>query len=151
MTLFKVRPATIDDLDTLVYFTLAEAREAEGLELVPETVRRGVRAGLEDPAVSRYWLLESEADGPVGAISIVTEWSDWQAAYYWWIQSLYLEPGFRGRDLLAPLLKTVGREARREGALDLRLHVHQANERAIRAYRRAGFSQMPYDIMTFAL
>jgi GNAT superfamily N-acetyltransferase len=151
MTLFHVRPATLDDLDTLVSFTLAEAQEAEGLDLVPETVRRGVRAGLEDPAVSRYWLLEGEADGPVGAISIVREWSDWQAATYWWIQSLYLEPGFRGQDLLAPLLETVGREARREGALDLRLYVHQANERAIRAYRRAGFSQLPYDIMTLAL
>ena len=96
MTLFHVRPATLDDLDTLVSFTLAEAQEAEGLDLVPETVRRGVRAGLEDPAVSRYWLLEGEADGPVGAISIVREWSDWQAATYWWIQSLYLEPGSVG-------------------------------------------------------
>jgi GNAT superfamily N-acetyltransferase len=151
MTLFQVRPATLDNLDTLVSFTLAEALEAEGLDLVPETVRRGVRAGLEDPTVSRYWLLESPADGPVGAISIVREWSDWQAAYYWWIQSLYLEPGFRGRDLLATLLETVGREARREGALDLRLYVHRTNERAIRAYRRAGFTQLPYDIMALSL
>jgi len=38
MTLFHVRPATLDDLDTLVSFTLAEAQEAEGLDLVPETV-----------------------------------------------------------------------------------------------------------------
>ena len=151
MTLFQVRPATLDNLDTLVSFTLAEALEAEGLDLVPETVRRGVRAGLEDPNVSRYWLLESPAGGQVGAISIVREWSDWQAAYYWWIQSLYLEPGFRGRDLLATLLETVGREARREGALDLRLYVHRTNERAIRAYRRAGFTQLPYDIMALSL
>jgi len=37
MTLFQVRPATLDNLDTLVSFTLAEALEAEGLDLVPET------------------------------------------------------------------------------------------------------------------
>jgi len=35
---FHVRPATLDDLDTLISFTLAEAQEAEGLDLVPEPV-----------------------------------------------------------------------------------------------------------------
>jgi ribosomal protein S18 acetylase RimI-like enzyme len=38
-------------------------------------------------------------------------------------------------------------EARRQGGLDLRLYVHEKNERARAAYRKTGFAEMHYRIM----
>ena len=144
---FSVRGATLEDLETLVSFTLAEAWEAEGIEGSAERVRDGVKTGLKDPAVAAYWVLEGRDEGIVGSISAVTEWSDWNAGYYWWIQSLFIEPQFRGRDLMTLLIDAVREQARREKALALRLYVHQDNERAIRAYQRQGFTEAPYQIM----
>lgn len=40
------------------------------------------------------------------------------------------------------------RQAQAAGALQLRLYVHRSSERAIRAYRRCGFEEAPYVMMT---
>jgi ribosomal protein S18 acetylase RimI-like enzyme len=45
------------------------------------------------------------------------------------------------------LVETVREAAVRDQALDLRLYVHQGNERAIKAYRKAGFIDADYRIM----
>ena len=50
----KVRAATLDDLDALVQFTTGEAREAEGSQMVPETLARGIRTALEDPGAAAH-------------------------------------------------------------------------------------------------
>jgi GNAT superfamily N-acetyltransferase len=148
---FSVREATQEDLDFLVAFTLAEAREAEKLELDPRSAAAGVRAALLEAGVARYWVLEDREHKAVGSISAVKEWSDWRGGFYWWVQSLFIEPPFRGQGLARVLLEAVKGAARAEGALDLRLYVHQDNLRAIRAYEREGFRQAPYKIMRLGL
>ena len=146
-----VRDARLADLETLVAFTIAEAAEAEGVEIAAETIRTGVRAGLEDHSVSRYWVLESASDEALGSISVVREWSDWRAGYFWWIQSIYLAPDYRGQGLMVHLLEAVRTAAREEGALELRLYVHGGNTRALRAYEKAGFSHSDYRIMRMGI
>ncbi len=143
--MYRVRPATPSDLDLLTRFTHEEAREAEGRALDRETVRRGVREGLDGRA--RYWVLETGAGEPVGSASAVREWSDWKASHYWWVQSMYIDPGHRGRGLAGRLLEEIAREARLDGAPDLRLYVHGGNQAARAAYRRGGFEESPYRIM----
>ena len=142
-----VRPARMGDLETLVSFTLAEAMEAEASSKRAQTVRVGVRAGLEDARVSRYWVLETDEGAVVGSASVVREWSDWHAADYWWVQSMYVHPDWRGRGLSALLLEEVARQAQAAGALEVRLYVHEDNERAVAAYRRYGFVDAPYQVM----
>lgn len=143
--MYRVRPATPDDLDVLTGFTLEEAREAEGRACDRETVRRGVREGLDGQA--RYWIVETGEGEPVGSASAVREWSDWNASHYWWVQSMYVDPGHRGRGLAGRLLEEIARAARRDGAPDLRLYVHGANEAALGAYRRGGFEESSYRIL----
>ena len=145
---YVVRRAQDKDLDSLVSFTLAEAREAEGAELDPSIVRRGVEAGLSNRAIAMYWVVESGQGEIVARASALREWSDWHAQYYWWVQSMYVAPDHRGRGLVEMLMGTVSAEARNRGAADLRLYVHEQNSRAIRAYRRCGFSGLPYRIMS---
>lgn len=142
-----IRRAALEDLETLVGFTLREGRETEGEELDPETVHRGVRAAFENDPPSTYWVAESEPGRVVGSISIVTEWSNFRGGPYWWIQSLYILPEYRGTGLVDRLVDFVAGEAREAGALDLRLYVLESNPRAIAAYRRIGFESAPYTIM----
>jgi len=146
-----IRRADLADLEQLVEFTLAEAEEAEGAGQDREKARRGIRKALEDESVALYWVIENRKEGLVGNISVVKEWSNWKAGNYWWIQSLYIKPAHRGRGLLQSLLKTITESAVQGGALDLRLYVHQDNERAIRAYRKAGFVDAQYRIMRLGL
>jgi ribosomal protein S18 acetylase RimI-like enzyme len=82
----------------------------------------------------------------VGSISVVREWSNWQAGFYWWIQSLYVSPIHRGRGVTALLMREVQEAARQENALDIRLYAHAGNIRAIRAYRKLGFEPSDYKI-----
>ena len=148
---YKVRNAKLNDLENLVEFTIAEANEAEGIDKASDKIRRGIKAGLENPSIARYWVLENENQEPVGSVSVVKEWSDWNCAFYWWIQSMYLLPGHRGKGLMNNLLQEVKNVAMTEDAIELRLYVHRNNKRAIKAYRKSGFSDSDYDIMILRL
>jgi ribosomal protein S18 acetylase RimI-like enzyme len=145
--MYTIRQAGLTDLDTIVDFTLDEAREAEGLDIDAAGVRRGVLAGLEDPSVATYWLAVSADGEVVASTSAVREWSNFNGRHYWWVQSLFIVPEHRGRGLVDLLLDTVAEAARAAGAIDLRLYAHSANRRAIDAYRRFGFDESEYVIM----
>ncbi len=145
---YIIREAVKEDIDTLVTFTLEEAREAEGTELDPVAVGRGVQAAFEDPPLAAYWVAEAPNNCVAGSTSVVTEWSDFRGGHYWWIQSLFILPEHRGTGLVRLLLDHITVVAKAHGALDVRLYAHNANERALRAYRRCGFEVAPYTIMT---
>ena len=147
----QTRKATLADLDQLVSFAVAEATEAEGISKMHERVREGIKTALCDDSFAIYWVLEQGGAEVIGNVSVVKEWSNWNAGYYWWIQSIYVLPTFRGRGLMQKLIKTVKQAARNEKALDLRLYVHKTNKRAICAYRKTGFSDSEYKIMQLGI
>jgi GNAT superfamily N-acetyltransferase len=147
MTAYTIRSAVREDLDTIVGFTFTEAREAEGVELAADGVRRGVEGGFADPPLARYYVAETPQGEVVASISAVTEWSNFRGGHYWWVQSLFVMPAHRGRGLVDRLLDHLATVAATEGALDLRLYAHEANERAHRVYHRCGFRNAPYVIM----
>ena len=143
----KVREATIADLSRLVGFTLQEASEAEGIARDTKRLEQGVKAALEDRSIAMYWMLIDESEQAIGSVSALKEWSDWNAGYYWWIQSMYIMPTHRGRGYMTTLLEVVEQEMKRQNGLELRLYVHKSNHVAVRAYEKAGFQNSPYNIM----
>jgi L-amino acid N-acyltransferase YncA len=146
MSGYTIRSARAGDLDTLVEFTFHEAREAEGAHLAVARVTAGVQAAFSPRPPARYWVAEQDGS-VVASTSIVTEWSDFHGREYWWVQSIYIVPAHRGSGLLNQLLDHLSSEAQATGALELRLYVHDENQRAIKAYRRCGFTEAPYVIM----
>lgn len=148
---YSIRAARMDDLETLVAFSLQEAVEAQNRELEQATVWEGVRAGLENPEIARFWVLEDSQAGRIGSVSIFREWSDWNNGFYIWIQSMFIRPEFRGQGLMHLLLEAVFEYTRAQRALELRLYVHEENEHAIRAYRRTGFVDTHYRMMAMDL
>ena len=144
----KVRKAELRDLQCLVKFTANEALDAEGKEKSTANLEVGIRKALEDTSIALYWVLVDDNDRPCGSVSAVKEWSDWNAGYYWWIQSMYLAPETRGKGLMQKLLDAVNVEMKQQNGLELRLYVHEQNAVAIKAYEKAGFNHSPYQIMT---
>lgn len=144
----RVRQALISDLSTIVDFISEEAIEAEGRKQDRATLERGIGTALIDNSVARYWLLVDDTDEACGCTSVVKEWSDWNAGFYWWIQSMYIAPAYRGQGYLDVLIGTVANAARSEHCLELRLYVHNQNKSAMRAYEKVGFTNSPYVIMS---
>ena len=145
---YTIREARLSDVQTLIAFTLEEAREAEAAALDVVAVTRGIQAAFESAPPVRYWVAEDSHGRIVASTSIFTEWSDFRGGYYWWIQSLFISPSHRGRGLVERLLDYLANEASSSAALELRLYAHESNQRALRVYRRCGFASAPYVIMS---
>ena len=141
-----VRPAGERDLELLVGFNRALARETEGLDLDPDRLRAGVRAVLGDAARGSYLVAEA-AGRAVGALLVTREWSDWRAGWFWWIQSVYVEPEHRRRGVYGELHREVAARARRAGDVrGLRLYVDRANAGARATYLALGMAPSHYDL-----
>ena len=139
------RPAGAQDLEWLIAGNLALAEETERMRLDEETLRRGIRALLESRAPGRYWVAELDCR-VVGQLLITFEWSDWRNRMVWWIQSVFVVPDARGRDVLRTLYNTARREALAAGAGGLRLYVDTTNLRAQAAYAALGMNGDHYRV-----
>ena len=139
-----IRPATLEDAAHIVSFNKALASETEGKTLDARTITVGVREALADPSRSLYFL--AEVDGEVVGQTMVTfEWSDWRNAFFWWIQSVYVDARFRRRGVFRALHEHVRREAHsRPEVCGLRLYVHHDNHRAMKTYAQLGMPQSDY-------
>lgn len=139
-----IRNAEPRDASVIADFNRAMAKETEGLILDPDKAESGVRAVLEDPSLGFY--LVAEMDGRiVGQMMITFEWSDWRNATFWWLQSVYVEPGRRRRGVFRELYETVRQRARADvGICGLRLYVESGNEGAQRTYEMLGMVRTPY-------
>ena len=143
-----VREARPDDLDAIVTFNAALARETEGKDLDLDVLGRGVRAALADPTRLRYWVALSPVTGAIaGQAGVTREWSDWRNGWIWWFQSVYVHPDARGRGTFRALhgqIRTAARAA--QDVVGLRLYVEHANDAARRTYVALGLDPGGYHV-----
>lgn len=141
-----IRAAGAVDVPVITEFIIAQALESEGLRLDPETARRGVAHAVAHPQQGRYFV--AECDGRViGQLMITGEWSDWRARVFWWIQSVYVHPDYRGRGIFRRLYRHVESLAQQDpGICGLRLYVHRDNHRAMAAYEKLGMRATNYRV-----
>lgn len=138
------RRATARDLDFLVKATRGNAWETERLKLDPKVVRPAVQLLLKDPVRGRAFVVEDEGT-VIASLYVTYEWSDWHGAWYWWIQSLFVEPARRGQGVYTTLYRFVQEQARKAGNVrSIRLYVEKQNEKGLRAYRGHGMAEAPY-------
>lgn len=139
-----VRGAVVADAELVAAFNARMARETEAKELDPERLLRGVRAVFERPERGRYFVAERDGRG-VGCCLITPEWSDWRAAEFWWLQSVYVLPEERGRGVFRALYDHVLGAARARGDVcGLRLYVEHENRRAQAVYEAVGMPESHY-------
>jgi GNAT superfamily N-acetyltransferase len=141
-----IRHASPSDIPAIVAFNSAMARETEGKTLDPETLGRGVGAAFDDSAKGSYFIAEDEGV-PVGCLLITYEWSDWRNGYFWWIQSVFVQPAYRRQGVYTMLHRFVESTARqRADVRGIRLYVDRDNVRAQRVYQALGMTRARYDM-----
>ena len=141
-----IRSARAADADTLVDFNARMARETEGLSLDPAVLSPGVRAALADPAKAIYFVAES-GGRVIGQLMITHEWSDWRNGDVWWVQSVYVHPDHRRQGVFRALYDHARGEAKKAGAVGLRLYVEENNAAALAVYRQLGMGMTHYRVM----
>jgi GNAT superfamily N-acetyltransferase len=135
-----IREATIDDVRTIVEFNRQLAIETESKELDPAVLTLGVERALAQPELCRYFVAELGAE-VVGQTMITYEWSDWRNGLFWWIQSVYVHPRYRGGGVFRALHDYISTLAKAEPNISgLRLYVDQHNHAAMATYQRLGLA-----------
>jgi GNAT superfamily N-acetyltransferase len=139
-----IRLAHNGDTESLVAFNQAMALETEGKQLDPNKIGPGVAAVFADEKKGFYVVAESDGD-IVGGLMVTFEWSDWRNAWFWWIQSVYILPGARGKRIYSRLYDFVKQRALGQGNVcGFRLYVENDNYHARKVYEKLGMEGSHY-------
>ncbi|MDA0836759.1 MAG: GNAT family N-acetyltransferase [Planctomycetota bacterium] len=143
---YKVRLANAEDAEAIVQFNAMMAKETEDRDLDMETLRRGVRSVFARGDRGFYVVAVSE-DQVIAQLMVTFEWSDWRAAWFWWIQSVYVIPERRREGIYRGLYKFVKRlSVKRGGVCGFRLYVARENDIARSAYLSLGMDNSRYEM-----
>jgi len=141
-----IRPASESDATVISEFNSLMAKETEGKSLPPERITDGVEAILDDSSKGLYFVAEEDAQ-VVGQLMITYEWSDWRNGNFWWIQSVYVMEGHRGKGVFKSLYNHVMSLAKgRKDVCGIRLYVKKHNERARKSYEKLGMKKTDYEL-----
>jgi ribosomal protein S18 acetylase RimI-like enzyme len=140
-----IRPAKLSDATAMVEFNQAMARETEGKHLDRDILMGGVEAVFHAEDKGFYVIAESVDGVIVGGLMVTFEWSDWRNGWFWWIQSVYVLPDYRGRKIYRGLYEFVKQKAAEaKNVRGFRLYVEKENERAQKVYEKLGMEASHY-------
>jgi ribosomal protein S18 acetylase RimI-like enzyme len=140
----QIRIANAEDIEPLVQFNQAMALETESKRLDETILRAGVSAVFADDDKGFYVVAE-DGGAIVAGLLVTKEWSDWRNGWFWWIQSVYVLPDYRGAGIYGVMyefVKTMAAQAR--DVCGFRLYVEKENERAQRVYQKLGMEKTYY-------
>jgi len=141
----KVRPAIEEDIDVIVENNRAMAEETEGKTLDVKRLREGVREVFRSGGEKGFYLVAETAGCVAGQLLITREWSDWRNGTFWWIQSVYVRPQWRGKGVFRAMYEYVHRIVEsRDDLCGIRLYVARSNLTAQKVYRALGMSETGY-------
>ena len=139
----EISTGTYNDIDAIIGFQIAMALESEGTVLNSEKVRNGVTAVMEDESKGTYIVARIEGR-PVASLMITREWSDWNNGWYWWIQSVYVMPEYRGQGIFRAMYTKVIEMAKEQNIAQVRLYVDRYNTNAQKVYQKLGMEECHY-------
>ena len=140
----RIRPGKDADAATIAAFQQAMAAETEDKPLDPAVVLAGVRGLLARPEHG-FYLVADRGDAVAGSLMVTPEWSDWRGGFFWWIQSVYVDPAHRRRGVYRALHEAVHARAKEDGhVIGIRLYVERENEGARAVYRKLGMDETGY-------
>src|SRR5690554_3741641 len=130
-----VRKAKSEDLNSILLFQLAMAKETENIDLEHDVVKKGVSAVLEDPSKGYYYVAEKEGK-VIGSLLTTFEWSDWRNGTILWIQSVYIMPEYRRKGVYSRLYEHVKHQVKNNLSLKgIRLYAEKSNTVAHKTYQ----------------
>ena len=141
---WTIERGKINDAECLAHFQLQMAKESEGTILHLPTVLNGVLSVLKDEVKGTYLVAKSNSGEIVGSLLLTKEWSDWNCAWYWWIQSVFVKSEFRRQGVYTCMYKKVKELAKENHISAVRLYVDKNNSRAKASYQKLGMNESHY-------
>ncbi len=139
-----VRKGERRDAGAIAAFNSSMAFETEGKALIPDVVGAGVSRLLNDPSLGFYVVAE-HGGRVVGCLMVTNEWSDWRNGLFWWIQSVYVEAGWRRKGVYRRLYDFIRALALADpGICGFRLYVEKENAVAQATYDSLGMAATDY-------
>jgi GNAT superfamily N-acetyltransferase len=139
-----IRKATAGDAAAISRFNQAMALETEGKRLIAERVDAGVRRLIDTPSLG-FYMVATQADEIVACLLVTHEWSDWRNGLFWWIQSVFVEQGWRRQGVYSSLYEHVQDLAAADPQVcGFRLYVEKDNVVAQQAYAALGMGATDY-------
>jgi ribosomal protein S18 acetylase RimI-like enzyme len=139
----EISRGTINDIEEITGFQIAMALESEGTILDGNKVRSGVKAAMEDESKGTYIVARTDGK-PIASLMITREWSDWNNGWYWWIQSVYVMPEYRGQGIFRSMYRKVIEMAKDQSVAQVRLYVDRHNTNAQKVYQKLGMEECHY-------
>jgi GNAT superfamily N-acetyltransferase len=147
-----IRRAEIQDAELISRFNIELAKETEDIELDNNVVLEGVKAVITNSDKGFYLIAKNVKDKIVGQLMVTFEWSDWRNKYFWWIQSVYVEKGYRKQKIFYNLFRRLIEIAKsKKDIFGLRLYVEKHNEKAKAVYSNLGLKITPYEVFELSL
>jgi GNAT superfamily N-acetyltransferase len=142
----RIRLALEEDKKTIASFQLEMAKETENIKLEEEVLINGVTAVFRDPTKGKYLVAEDD-NQIVGSMLLTPEWSDWRDKWVLWIQSVYVIPEFRRKNIFSLMYEFAKQIAEHdEDVAGMRLYVDNSNEKAIKVYKAIGMNGDHYKV-----
>ena len=146
----NIRLARLEDAMTIASFSAAMAFETEGRRLDLDRLHLGTIALIETPARGFFIVAEQDQGDSrrlLGQLMVTYEWSDWRNGAFWWIQSVYVDPGWRRQNVFRRMHETVVATAKTSpNVCGVRLYVEKNNSAAQAVYRKVGLALSSYAI-----
>ncbi len=145
-TVITIRAATDKDIPKMVGWAQAMAWETEKKTLCADRLTAGISAGLADPDKARYFIAMRKHSS-AGTLMLTREWSDWRNGWWWWIQSVYVDPAHRHQGVYRALHQHVLAMATAQADVcGLRLYVEDNNAQAQRTYQSLDMHDAHYRV-----
>jgi len=134
---YLIRKCEERDLDTLVQMCSHHAAY-ERADYQPEGKLEALQKALFVEQARLFCLVVENQNRLVGYASYTFDFSTWDAAFYLYLDCLYLEPEARGFGIGAQMMLRLQEIAKGQNCVNMQWQTPNFNERAIRFYSRLG-------------
>lgn len=139
-----IRKATEADANTIMEFNIEMARETENKTLRRDEIEPGVKNLFTKPEYGFYLVAEDRGNA-VASLMVTYEWSDWRNGIFWWIQSVYVRPGYRRQGVYRRMYEAIKRLGdNKPEVCGYRLYVEKENGIAQKTYKNLGMEETHY-------
>ncbi|HAA13894.1 MAG TPA: N-acetyltransferase [Cytophagales bacterium] len=137
MTDYQIRPYQEQDIDQLIELCATHAAYEQS-DYSEEGKREALQETLVSPQAELRCLVVAVGPELVGYATFVRQYSTWDAAYYLYMDCLFLKEAWRGYGIGKKLLDRIKQIATEEGYFQVQWQTPVTNSQAIKFYKREG-------------
>lgn len=134
---YTLRPAEPRDMYTLIRLCAAHA-EYERADYDPTEKQENLAKHLFQENPPLYCIVAEAESQVVGYATYMRQYSTWDAAYYLYMDCIYLFEEYRNYGIGAEMMKYIQKEAKRLECTHIQWQTPDFNTDAIRFYKRIG-------------